>query len=395
MPQKLKWDALGTFLEETGIEFPWKSYKFIPQVLRDNDPFLIFKSLFDGIQQEFELHHTKISKLPDLQNPVLCNEYLLKYLKENVGFTGDLDHITDVLDENSLRKLIRLAVTMWVEKGTSDGIVNMIRFFTGRPALVKDWFEWIWLVGVNGQLLNGDYTLAPWIIGGTYGTYAEYLTNIRIEKDSTEPEERVAIAGLLELSRPMLENFEVAYPDFLDLFESTDRWSLISGGPLETDSDNRLVVTGPAMLECDWASAGPDMHFNTNIKTSQPAGTGTVIRYLFQATDENNCYMLQLEQSPVNTVTLWQRVLGVDVLLGIAAEPNLLDPDYYYGIQVTVTETMAGSARIRVSVDGYLKLNIVDNTYHLGKLIVHTAADCYSEFFEAFELPLDIEYVES
>ena len=397
MAERVSWSALGRFATETGLDFPWQSYKFIPQAMREEDPFGIFKALFYGIQQEMDRYHAKLHRVTQLQDPRLCVPEVLKYLKANVGFTPDLDYLTANLDEAGLRKLIALAVAMWKEKGTKDGIINMVRAFTGRPAMMKDWFEYIWLVGVNGQLWNGNYLVAPWIIGGQYGLMAEYLSGIRIEKDPTSPEDREVIRGLLDLIRPVQENFEVAYPDFLEIWESVDRWSALAGSIEVVESKGDALITGPAEIECLWAPATSEFHVNTNVAAAVPAGSGAIFEYMFMAADPLNGYVLRIAQSPTNRVYLYQRIGGVDVALQFVNLPNLLDPAYFYGVQVTATQTLLGQTRIRVAIDGHPTIDVTDPTYNIGNhyLIAVTADRFLTEFYEAFDLPLLVEYIEA
>jgi len=398
MTERINWDALEDFATETGLEFPWATYEYIPQVMRDQDPFGIFKALFQGIQAEMELYHTKLHRTTQLQDPRLCIPEVLKHLKANVGFSPDLDYLTANLDDVGLRKLIALAVAMWKEKGTKDGIINMIRAFTGRPALMKDWFDYRWLVGVGGQLWNGTYTVAPWIIGGQYGVMAEYLSSIRIERDPTTPEDREVIRGLLDLIRPVQENFEVAYPDFLELFESVDRWTTLAGLIEAIEADPPYMrMTGPALVLSQWAPATPLFQINTHLKTAAAVGSAAAFNYMLMAADPLNGYILQLVQSPTNTVTLYRRVAGVDVPLGSAVIPNLLDPQYFYGVQVTATQTAIAQTRLRVAIDGHLKLDVIDATYNSGDLYLEavTPDRFMAEFLEAFDLPLLVEYIEA
>ena len=125
-------------------------FTFLHKPLRDldksdGDDFL--DRFLLGPQSLFEDTQAKIATLRDLMDPTKTRPDLLQFLKDHVGFTKDLNKITDELVENDLRKLIILAVPLWKTKGTEAGYTNILRLFTGKSARVFNWFDFRMIIG--------------------------------------------------------------------------------------------------------------------------------------------------------------------------------------------------------------------------------------------------------
>jgi len=125
-------------------------YKFLHRPLRDIDRKegrLFLERFLQGAQAEFEEMQDRITQLETLRDPARIRADLLKYLKAIVGFTDDLNNITNDLSENDLRKLISLAVALWKQKGTEPGYANIVRLFVGKSARIFNWFDFRFIVG--------------------------------------------------------------------------------------------------------------------------------------------------------------------------------------------------------------------------------------------------------
>ena len=125
-------------------------YKFLHKPLRDIDKkegnqFL--ERFLIGKQNDFEAMQARIKTLSTLNDPATIRADLLVYLKDIVGFTSELNNITQDLSENDLRKLISLAVALWKQKGTEPGYSNIIRLFVGKTARIFNWFDFRFIVG--------------------------------------------------------------------------------------------------------------------------------------------------------------------------------------------------------------------------------------------------------
>lgn len=131
-------------------KFQHEVYKFLHKPLRDIDRDkgdLFLERFLVGVQSEFEQMQDRVGQLKTLNNPATIRSDLLKFLKDQVGFTKDLNNITNNLDENDLRKLITLAVALWKQKGTEPGYENIIRLFVGKSARIFNWFDFRFIVG--------------------------------------------------------------------------------------------------------------------------------------------------------------------------------------------------------------------------------------------------------
>ena len=128
--------------------FQHDMFKFIHKPIRDADikegrnfveRFLI------GSQTIFEDTQAKIQTLGTLLDPETTPQPRL--LKDHVGFTRELNNITNDISDNDLRKLISLAVALWKQKGTEPGYANIVRLFIGKTARIFNWFDFRMIVG--------------------------------------------------------------------------------------------------------------------------------------------------------------------------------------------------------------------------------------------------------
>lgn len=131
--------------------FPYEIYKFIHKPIRVQDQ-LAGRQFVErytlAFQRQFENATDKISKLVELYDPARTPQP--RFLKDIVGFTSELDNITNDISDADLRKLITLAVALWKQKGLEVGYKNIIRLFTGKNSRVFNWFDFRYIVGEQG-----------------------------------------------------------------------------------------------------------------------------------------------------------------------------------------------------------------------------------------------------
>lgn len=133
-------------------EFPHDIFKFLHRPIRQidtKDGNRFVERFLLGPQQIFEDTQSRILELKDINDPAKTRADLLQFLKDHVGFTQELNNITQGLGENDLRKLIQLAVALWKEKGIEPGYENIIRLFTGKSVRLFNWFDFRFIVGEN------------------------------------------------------------------------------------------------------------------------------------------------------------------------------------------------------------------------------------------------------
>lgn len=131
--------------------FPHEIYRFIHKPIRVEDQLkgrqFLERYIF-AFQRQFEQTIERINQLPQLYDPALTPQPRL--LKDIVGFTSELDKITNDISDQDLRKLISLAVALWKEKGLEIGYKDIIRLFTGKNSRVFNWFDFRYIVGEQG-----------------------------------------------------------------------------------------------------------------------------------------------------------------------------------------------------------------------------------------------------
>ena len=131
--------------------FPYEIYRFVHKPIRVQDQ-LAGKQFVERytftFQRQFESATDKINKLVELYDPARTPQP--RFLKDIVGFTSELDAITNDISDDDLRKLITLAVALWKQKGLEVGYKNIVRLFTGKNSRVFNWFDFRYIVGEQG-----------------------------------------------------------------------------------------------------------------------------------------------------------------------------------------------------------------------------------------------------
>lgn len=144
--------------------FPHEIYRFIHRPIRQEDQLrgrqFLERYIF-GFQRQFEEAFRKIDLLTELYDPAKTPQP--RFLKDIVGFTKELDKITNDISDDDLRKLIGLAVPLWKEKGLDIGYKNIIRLFTGKNSRVFGWFDYRYIVGEQG-LAQEELGEDSWLI---------------------------------------------------------------------------------------------------------------------------------------------------------------------------------------------------------------------------------------
>lgn len=197
----------------------------------------------NSIQGIFERIQARIQELPLLVDPDFADTPL-DFLRWQVGWddTPALNFV-DELDDDELRKLIKLAVPLWKEKGTTPAIIDALRVFTGKSCLVFTWFFHRWVLDEAGFWYEASGS-DPWLMGGRYTEDGETLTHVVINREGLTETERRFVWGLLSYVRPVGEHYAVIYAAFADGFERHyDLWSNIgSAAALITVADDYRAI---------------------------------------------------------------------------------------------------------------------------------------------------------
>jgi len=103
-----------------------------------------------GPQSVWETTDQKIKDIPKLWSIVECPDEFLKFLKWIVGWTGELDSVTQDLIFDELRRLISISGRLWKLRGPEDTIVDVLRFATGQRNRIWNWFDFRWVLADDG-----------------------------------------------------------------------------------------------------------------------------------------------------------------------------------------------------------------------------------------------------
>jgi phage tail-like protein len=129
-------------------EFKHDIFRFIhkPIRLKDAENFNFLERFLLGPQAIWEEKlHSPIKRVMQLIDPEKTPQP--RFLKDIVGFTKELDNITNDISDADLRKVISLAVALWKTKGTEPGYENIVRLFTGSNVRIFNWFAFRYIVG--------------------------------------------------------------------------------------------------------------------------------------------------------------------------------------------------------------------------------------------------------
>lgn len=374
-------------------------YLFLIQTLRIEDAQngqLFVKRFLEGPQAIWALNQSKIFAIKNLWSITEIPDDFLTYLKNIVGWTKELEDITDALDNDTLRRLIGSSVALWKTRGTEDTIVSILTLVTGARIRSWNWFDFRWVSDETGLGFEQDGR-DPWLIA----VDNDREMNVRIMDDGAL--DRVTVINLVKLMRPSGERIEITYLLLLDLFnESGDdgQWEMLGRTSGDTGSDILTVASGVGTMsdgsevETMRANVGDaatdSLLWKDYVVSARIAGTAMGV--MFRWTDDDNYYSFVVDEVAV-TLELNKRVAGVDS--GIASIPipvgYVVDPDAFYMYRVQVTGTS-----ILCYIDGTEIFNTTDSDHALGSAgIIHDAGGTVKvDEAEVLGLPSDTDFVD-
>lgn len=131
------------------------AYHDVPGLYADIEVAYLLGHL-DGFLQLFDLIFLGVKRyvdtFTDLLDPDRCPEQFLNHFLNFVGWNlSAIDYDDpDVISVTTKRKLIGLAITVYKQKGTREGIVGLIRLMTGLESQVFGlWPEESWELGIS------------------------------------------------------------------------------------------------------------------------------------------------------------------------------------------------------------------------------------------------------
>lgn len=185
--------------------------------------------------------------LANVWNPDKCPDLLIQHHLAFVGFGTRHRALTEGRSKKMLRKLVLAGIPMWMELLSPQGLINMVRLFTGKIAIYDDHFK---LRATIGQSVIGDAGSDPLRIVGGEDTYEdECMSLLKLQDDGLLDED--LLLGLVNLQRPTNETIEVVLFDFIDRFsteESLVKWENLGAEDPTFDLTTktmRLVTASP------------------------------------------------------------------------------------------------------------------------------------------------------
>lgn len=203
----------------------WDMWMMVPRINRDEDPGDLRKFV-DCLQEVQNLLLCLIDEWTKIIDPDQAPEAFVDAILADLGnpFSFDLS-LTDK------RRLVRILVPIYQQKGTGIGIINAVRFFLGVEVTIVAFASEGWLLGedeLGDSVTDGTAILGP---GTTFGLYSfEVVSPITLTAD-----QRVRIKELADYMKPAhthcIRIVEPTIPEVIDhlelgLSELGDTWLL-------------------------------------------------------------------------------------------------------------------------------------------------------------------------
>lgn len=357
-----------------------------------------------GPQVMWETTQANIESIKNLFSITDCPDELLQYLKWIVGWTTELDHITDPLDYDTLRRLIAASVPLWKNRSTETSIIGVLNLLVPGRTRVWNWFDVRWML--DSTILSEEHQgRDPYLVHSPIASDAEYWSNVRIVIENPSTEIRQLVKDILNLMRPSGERFEILYLNFLDLFEIDDDWTQwqVLQGDNPTVEEGMLKLTDSGQEEGVVVVSGDAFNWSSYFTYARIRGQGSpallgfgVSFYIDEAGD--NFYYASLSVGS-NTVSIGKFVGGV--FSGIVASLDLgtigwvLQVDMWYGLRIQIMPEGATN-RIIVYLDGLEVLDATDADHSQGSVgIIHNiGVTCQCSEIEVVALPAVTDTVE-
>lgn len=327
-------------------------YDSLIEPLRVLDTSTLLHRFLERPQYHVDATYDRMTALALLDSAETCPDALLVFLKDHVGMTSDISEVTENLSAANLRKLIRAAVSLWKQKGTTSGVMATGLYLTGRHPLYHDWFARRFTLGESqiGQRQNG---MESTFTGSFDGPPGEYSSVIYLMDDGYL--DSYLVLSLFGLMRPALERFEIMLLDFLDIFTGTkDSWTSLAAVQAVVADDKMSLP--PGALEKPEVSVVPleGRHDYIVAHRIYLGGAGDVHRVYWYYTSEG---YLQLDISesavPLVLTQYWQGT--PTVLYSGPTHPYLsLVAEHWYDLRIE-TSTRNTGPYVEVYIDELLQ----------------------------------------
>lgn len=312
-----------------------------------------------SVQGQFEATQERILDLPKLIDPGF-DKAKLRLLAWNVGWDDapEVDFISG-LDENALRKLITLSVPLWKQKGSGRGLVNAIRVFTGKTAVVRDWFWHRWILDESGLWLEAKGS-DPYLVGGIYTQEGETLTWVILNRQGLTETDRRLVYDLLTYTRVIGEHYGLVYAAFIDDFtEGLDQWTQIGtpGTLVVNEDDFRGGLLEGASVRTNFtveemATWTPFQNTIAYIEFATDGADEEITLEVMRSEDGSTSYSAKLTADG----SLELRRSGN---LELASTITLPSPGFPVGLEIKVEPISSAEQQVSIFVGAELKLQSV------------------------------------
>lgn len=390
------------YTEPTAPEevLPLRMYNFLLYPIRQADSTregaYFVKRLFEGPQAVWQRTQEKIFALKDLWSITRCPDEALKFLKNIVGWTPDLEYITDELDNDTLRRLIAASVPLWRRRGREETTLNVLTLVAVARSVIWNWFDYRWITDET-ELSEQHQGRDSWMIDQGAGS-GEYESTLRIVDDGTL--NRTLVKNIVKFMRACGERIEIAYIDFMDRFlitDDTSQWEALQGTAL-TVSDGNANLSVLAEQQIAVASVNSASEWTKYVAYWRVQGAGAAeFGVVFYSQDVDNYYAFQINVDQTYDYVLYRVSGGTPVTI---AQGNLsyeFYEDVWYGIRIHV-EPITNGNNVKVYIDGLLEIDENDSPSSINKGAIGFFAKSGSTVklseCELFQLPLETDLVD-
>jgi len=375
-------------------DFTHDVFRFLPENIRDLDTAGVLERFLGGVQEVFESQQAKIEELDTLHNLDTIADAYLVHLKHHVGWTAELDSITEALSFDQLRKLIELSVPFWKRKGTEPGIRDALRLLTGRDVVIRNWFFYRWTVGVT-RLWRLGVESDPYLTGGAYGARDQLLTIIFVSTE-TEPDKQL-IRDLVNLHRPLREAVKVMYCDLVDDFGvSREKWTTFFGTDITYDDTRKLIeIPVSTIIQANTASA---LTWDETIWRNTAAftvSTGGEITILFRR-DVSTNYRYRARFGQDGSVELAEVAASTTVLAsGNVGHTLPLGETTTFGVDLLIPRVGQLTISLRVHNEEVISYTVTSGVLDPGRWMISNSGLGALEVDNviAYELPVHVDTI--
>jgi hypothetical protein len=347
-------------------------YDFLLRSIREDDQRSgkLLERYLQGMQDSWVDIQKRIFQVKTLWSVTEVEDEYLKYQKNIVGWTKDLDYITNRMDYEQLRRLISVSVALWKAKGPEDTIEDLLRFVLQTRVRILNWFDYRWLIDEN-YLTLANQGLDAWLLSIEDGTEQTYSV-MKIVDDGTL--DRTLSKYLLELMRASGERIEIQYLKFMDLFDTdsdTALWNAYSDDigdatPLDV-SGGTAKLSNSSVIESMFINVPMDYDWSdyaVSVKIRGDASTTGRFGLLIHAQD---------------FIPGFAPVYGHPVHLSVANNAVIFDitqisfspwgqiyPDVYYDLTVRVIDVDGTNKKYEIYIDGELVHTEINSAFGSG-----------------------------